>query len=328
MISAPRVLSSILVHIVLRSNAEKLFSTACVTKAGEVFTWGVGSHGKLGHGDETSQQHPKRIEALDGVKIKHVSCGRRHTALCTEDGEVYTFGEGQYGRLGHGDNEMKNSPALVHALEGKHITQVQCGQHHTMALTSSGYVFTWGCGGNGRLGNSSLLRNCFFLPCLVEDLRELKVIQIAAKSSHCAVLIDPSPSPIRQSQLTSFNSKEHSDVVFMVENETLYAKVDVLSQKCDYFKGIFRSNMRESIERVVKLPRCSKAIVLQVLEYLCLDEFTVNTDHVVELWQVADMCQLEGLKYSCIGSLERGLCVENASQILQEAENLSCPCEG
>ena len=93
----------------------------------------------------------------------------------------------------------------------------------------------------------------------------------------------------------------------MVENEPLYANIEVLKKKSDYFAAMFRSNMRESIERVVPVPNCSKAAFLQVLEYLCLDSFTVSSiDHVVELWYLADMYQLDGLtKYSCMGVLER-----------------------
>jgi hypothetical protein len=85
--------------------------------------------------------------------------------------------------------------------------------------------------------------------------------------------------------------------------------------------------MRESIERVVNVPSCSKAAFLLVLEYLYLDDFTVSIDDVVELWGLADMYQMEGLKCSCMGKLERGLYTEKAFQILQEAEDLSCPCD-
>jgi hypothetical protein len=296
-----------------------------------VFTWGKGLYGKLGHGDANDQQQtPKRVEALVGVKAIQVSCGGAHTAVCTEDGHMHTFGLGKEGQLGHGDTEYKTSPALVQALEGKHITQVQCGDGHTMALTSSGYVFTWGNTNYGRLGHGKSKLEWCSIPCLVEGLREHNVVQSSCGDENCAVLVDPtSPSSIRQSQQASFNNKAHSDVVFMVEDEPLYANVDVLSQKSDYFAAMFRSNMRESIERVVNVPHCSKAAFLCVLEYLCLDDFTVsNIDHVVEVWALADMYQLEGLKYCCIGALERGLCKKNVSEILQEAENLVCPCDG
>jgi hypothetical protein len=200
-----------------------------------------------------------------------------------------------------------------------------------MALTSSGYVFTWGYAEDGRLGHGKSKLKCCSIPCLVEGLREHNVVQISTGDDYCAVLVDPtSPSIIRQSQQATFNNKEHSDVVFMVEDEPLYANVDVLSQKSDYFAAMFRSNMRESIERVVNVPHCSKAAFLFVLKYLCLDDFTVSSiDHVVEVWALADMYQLEGLKYSCMGALERGLLSkENVSEILQEAENLVCPCDG
>jgi hypothetical protein len=114
----------------------------------------------------------------------------------------------------------------------------------------------------------------------------------------------------------------------MVGNEPLYANIDVLSQKSDYFAAMFRSNMRESIERVVEVPNCSKSAFLRVLEYLCLDDFTVSITHAVELWGLADFYQLDGLKYYCMGTLERGVySKDNVSQILQEAEDLSCPCD-
>jgi hypothetical protein len=117
----------------------------------------------------------------------------------------------------------------------------------------------------------------------------------------------------------------------MVENVPLYANEAVLSSKCDYFKGMFQSNMRESIEtRVVKVSDCSNKIVyLQVLEYLCVDGFTVNIeDHVEELWELTDMYLLEGLKFCILVALERGLCNWNVCKILQdEVKGLNCECD-
>jgi hypothetical protein len=290
---------------------------------------GKGKDGKLlGHGHERNQKTPKRVEALVGVKATIASCEENHTAVCTEEGHMYTFGRGEFGQLGHGDKENKSCPALAQALVGKHIIQVQCRRGHTMALTSSGYVFTWGTNAKyGVLGHGDVKPNYFPFPCLVERLLEHNVVQISSSHRHCAVLVDPSPSPVRQSQQAYFNNKQHSDVVFKVENETLYANVDVLTQKSDYFAAMFRSNMRESIERVVQVANCSKAAFLHVLEYLSLDGFTVSIDDVVELWVLADMYQMEGLKFSCMGALERGLSEENVSEILEDVEELSCPCD-
>ena len=98
----PRLLSDLTSKVVIGVSAGFAF-TACVTKAGEVFAWGKGEYGKLGHGDENNQKTPKRVEALISVEAKQISCVWYHTAVCTEDGRVYTFGLGRYGQVGHGD---------------------------------------------------------------------------------------------------------------------------------------------------------------------------------------------------------------------------------
>ena len=91
------------------------------------------------------------------MTVKQDACWDYHTAVCTEDGHMlYTFGDGADGRLGHGDKERRTTtPALVQGLEGKHITQVQCGALHTMVLTSSDYVFAWGNAEDGQLGTDN-----------------------------------------------------------------------------------------------------------------------------------------------------------------------------
>ena len=39
------------------------------------------------------------------------------------------------------------------------------------------------------------------------------------------------------------------------------------------------------------------------------------------------MYQVEGLKLSCMGALKIDLCKTNMSQILQDNNDLSCPCD-
>lgn len=61
---------------------------------------------------------PKRIESFDNINVKELRCGLRHSAVISEQGELYTFGNGNWGVLGHG-NEQKlsfNNPKLVEGL--------------------------------------------------------------------------------------------------------------------------------------------------------------------------------------------------------------------
>ena len=297
----------------------------CVTESGEVFTWGYGFGGYLGHGDTSIQSTPKLVEALSGIRCKQIVSGiNYYFIVLTDGGKLYSCGSGSYGQLGHGDEEDKNLPSLIHALETIEIKDVQHGNCFTMALSESGFVYTWGFGDEGGLGYdqdettvckeeewdlgySTLVKSrCWYapLPRLVEGIHEHNVSQISAFARHCAVLVDASPSPVRLAQRLHFNNKEHSDVTFMVENKPIYANIDVLSRKSEYFEAMFRSKMKESIDRVVVIPDVSQGAFLKLLEYLCLDDFRLPDDDDVleELILLGDMYLLEGLR---LLSLER-----------------------
>lgn len=56
---------------------------------------------------------PKIIEALLAKRVFYIACGSSHSAAITSVGELYTWGQGQYGRLGHGDEISKYTPELV-----------------------------------------------------------------------------------------------------------------------------------------------------------------------------------------------------------------------
>ena len=56
---------------------------------------------------------PRVIESLRGREVVDVAAGGAHSACITASGELYTWGKGRYGRLGHGDSEDQPRPKLV-----------------------------------------------------------------------------------------------------------------------------------------------------------------------------------------------------------------------
>ena len=93
---------------------------------------------------------------FDHGAVLMVACGDAHTVVATEGGNVYTFGHGLSGQLGHGDYEKQLAPRRVPAagFNGERIVMVAAGDGHTVALSEAGHVFTWGKGGYGQLGHN------------------------------------------------------------------------------------------------------------------------------------------------------------------------------
>lgn len=78
-----------------------------------MFSWGEGDDGKLGHGNRMSLEKPRLIESLKSKRVRDIACGSSHSAAITSSGELYTWGLGEYGRLGHGDSVTQLKPKLV-----------------------------------------------------------------------------------------------------------------------------------------------------------------------------------------------------------------------
>lgn len=57
---------------------------------------------------------PRLIETLQGKGVVEIACGGAHSAAITALGELYTWGKGRYGRLGHGDSEVSYKRKFSH----------------------------------------------------------------------------------------------------------------------------------------------------------------------------------------------------------------------
>jgi alpha-tubulin suppressor-like RCC1 family protein len=100
----------------------------------------------------------RQVTSLNGVNVIDIACGESHTCALTSDGDVYTWGSGQIGQLGHGDFHRQSLPIKVANINEK-IVQVACGKKHTVALTSDGKVYSWGSNESGQLGRTITVQN-------------------------------------------------------------------------------------------------------------------------------------------------------------------------
>ena len=86
-----------------------------------------------------------QVMALKGEQVLGVACGSgdAQTLCYTAGGYVYSWGDGDYGKLGRGGNEGSKIPKKIDSLTGKSVMKLLCGSQFSVALTSQGYVYTW-----------------------------------------------------------------------------------------------------------------------------------------------------------------------------------------
>ncbi|KAF6170563.1 hypothetical protein GIB67_031971 [Kingdonia uniflora] len=124
-----------------------------VTMEGEVQSWGRNQNGQLGLGTTEDSLVPQKIQAFQGISVKMIAAGAEHTAAITENGELYGWGWGRYGNLGLGDRNDRLVPQKVSAINGQQMIQVACGWRHTISVSSSGGLYTYGWSKYGQLGH-------------------------------------------------------------------------------------------------------------------------------------------------------------------------------
>lgn len=154
-VSTPTLLESIS-HVFIKKVAVNSGGKHCLALSadGDVYSWGEGDDGKLGHGNKSNCDRPRIIEALRGKEVVDVACGGAHSAAITSRGELFTWGKGRYGRLGHGDGEDQLRPKLVESLKGYKVVDVACGSGdaQTLCITDDDSTWSWGDGDYGKLG--------------------------------------------------------------------------------------------------------------------------------------------------------------------------------
>mmetsp|Transcript_3982 Transcript_3982/g.4478 ORF Transcript_3982/g.4478 Transcript_3982/m.4478 type:complete len:1170 (-) Transcript_3982:395-3904(-) len=112
---------------------------------------------QLGYTTEQNVQAiPRQVDFPEGSNdITQVSGGRFHTVALNRNGDVFTWGQGNGGRLGLGDELTYLLPTPLLGLSEKRIVKVTAGRDHTLALCSYGDVYGWGSDRFGQLGFGS-----------------------------------------------------------------------------------------------------------------------------------------------------------------------------
>ena len=113
-----------------------------VTDHGILYSWGAGTNGKLGHGDENDRSIPSQVMALSKFFIVQAEAGCEHSVAITLEGQLYTWGHGDSGRLGHGDDKTQTIPKPVRLEDADgcdantRVVAVAVGDKYNLVLVS------------------------------------------------------------------------------------------------------------------------------------------------------------------------------------------------
>ncbi len=132
-----------------------------------VYAWGYNSNGQLGNGTTTDSSVPIPVTLPDGVTPIAVSAGWRTSLAEGSDGNVYAWGDNQFGQLGDGTQADSSTPGQVSLPSGVKATAVSEGFATSLALGSNGTVYAWGANLAGQLGDGMDTgpEICGYTPC-------------------------------------------------------------------------------------------------------------------------------------------------------------------
>ena len=164
------------------------FATAAWDQNGQLYTWGRGGCGQLGHGTYDSVALPRPVESLVGVHVSQVAFGgiqshEGHTGfmlVCSSSGAAFSCGSPVRGRLGrpfticdsNRDDEYRGEyrrEPVHHALPGQIIGDLSHGKRgkpvpiariaaadgHAALISDSGDLYVWGADEAGVLGQAT-----------------------------------------------------------------------------------------------------------------------------------------------------------------------------
>ena len=135
---------------IVKVSCGELHSVA-LTESNQIFTWGCGEHGRLGHGDEDERNEPTELKFKIKYAFRDVFAGSDCSFLLTKDGRVLAFGNNEYNKLCLNDHsigfklDLKNiqgsssiiqqlTPKIIKKLSPYHIVKVCPGKTHAAAI--------------------------------------------------------------------------------------------------------------------------------------------------------------------------------------------------
>ena len=124
-----------------------------------VYATGYNAFGQLGNNSLTQKEVPGKVTKTNGTGYLTgavaIAAGAEHSLALINDGTLRSWGDNSNGQLGNGTKTNSKVPVQVSGLTGLTVTDIAAGGFHSLAVTSTGAVWSWGFNSDGQLGNGT-----------------------------------------------------------------------------------------------------------------------------------------------------------------------------
>lgn len=157
--------------------------TFIVMKSGMLLTSGQNDNNELARTGKRS--YFQRVDAIETFQIKDASLGEGFFHLVCDNGDLLSWGRNELGQLCNGGRENSERPRVNVSIKER-LLQIASGSTHTVGLTKSGKIVTWGGNRKGQLGDGQLTSST--TPVIPIQLRHRPIIAIACGENHTLVM--------------------------------------------------------------------------------------------------------------------------------------------
>ncbi|XP_031414211.1 alsin isoform X2 [Clupea harengus] len=157
-----------------------------------VVTMGANPSPQSSDCDESSTVSPRLLRRCSRSRVKVAPLtppvvAEGDSLLPSLQTEVWSWGRGQEGQLGHGDLQSGLQPLCIKWLSSKEVVRIAAGAHHSLALTAQSQVFSWGSNSSGQLGH---MESPSTIPRLAKLSEGIRVWDVGAGQQHTLLLAD------------------------------------------------------------------------------------------------------------------------------------------